>query len=272
MDLATLHEFEDEIRKTIPGFRVAFKDESKLQALTGFFVRPFNPTYDTRYVTTLGTTVWFSSRKVYEDSPSKSFSLLAHEFVHLVDGRAQPVWFRLSYLFPQLLGPLVLVPYGILAGRNAWLLLLPLLGYILGCFAALWSTGAFWAVLVSALVGSSVLAVLKTGWLAAIFFLALACFAPLPSPGRVKAEMRGYTMSLAVLTWAFGPKTAVWFANSMVKEFVGPPYYFMSWDGKDVLKRLIDGLGRVVSGDILKDSPFDVVHSFLDARGLVKKP
>ena len=50
MDLQALHNFEDVIRERVPGFKVAFKDESPSQKVLGFLMQPFNPTYMTKFI------------------------------------------------------------------------------------------------------------------------------------------------------------------------------------------------------------------------------
>ncbi len=126
MTLEKLLEFEAEIRKVIPKFEIRFKDESKLQKFLGLLVWLFNREYMTRYTTTLYPVVWFPSRAFYESRPKVSFTILAHELVHLLDTQKHPFWFRVSYLFPQVLALpafLAIIPTAIVAGLWA---LLPL--------------------------------------------------------------------------------------------------------------------------------------------------
>ncbi len=82
LDSDALTAFEGVIRKEVPEFKVAFKDESKLMALLGFLSYPFNPAFMERYTTTWGNTVYFATKKRYLDRPYASFRILAHEFVH----------------------------------------------------------------------------------------------------------------------------------------------------------------------------------------------
>lgn len=103
MDLATLQAFEAEVERQVPGFRLAYKDESWSQKLLGKLMSPFNSGYLTSFTTTLGKTVYFPSREFYTRTPYHSFSILAHELVHLRDDQKHGLWFGVSYLMPQIL-------------------------------------------------------------------------------------------------------------------------------------------------------------------------
>lgn len=73
-------------------------------------------------------------------------------------------------------------------------------------------------------------------WLLALTGLVL--LAPLPSPGRREAELRGYTMSMAVNFWRYASvsdDTKKWIAQ----QFTGPAYYFM-WPFKANMAKRID--------------------------------
>jgi len=102
MDTEDLRAFEGDTRNQVPGFQVAWKTDSWLQKAIGLLLRAFNPSYLTNFITTFYPKVYFPSKLDYERSPSSSFIVLAHERVHLLDTQASPVWFRVSYLLPQL--------------------------------------------------------------------------------------------------------------------------------------------------------------------------
>lgn len=90
----------------LPGFRVAYKDESRGQRALGRLVGLWNPHYLTRYTTVLGRTVWMPSRAWRaQRSPRDLYLLLRHEAVHLRDMRRFPILFQLSYalLLPAVL-------------------------------------------------------------------------------------------------------------------------------------------------------------------------
>lgn len=95
---------EDTIRQHIPGFSVKFKDESLSQKILGLLAKPFVPQYMTGFTTTLGKTVYYTSRSRLSRTPESAWNTLSHEFVHLFDGKKHPLRFPLSYVFPQVLG------------------------------------------------------------------------------------------------------------------------------------------------------------------------
>lgn len=105
------------------------------------------------------------------------------------------------------------------------------------------------------------------GWWALLFLLFLA---PIPSPGRMYFERRGYTMTLFMLDrrlQEFGlpdgsradmlNKTA---ENIDKKYFTGSAYYFMWPFGMET--KFAEAIKSIISGDIL-DS--DEVFRFVDA-------
>lgn len=102
MDQSDLQAFEENTKRVVPGFQVAWKSDSWSQRLLGKLLF-FNPTYMTGYVSTFYPIVYFPTRAGYEEDPARSFSVLAHERVHLLDTKRQPLWFRISYLLPQVL-------------------------------------------------------------------------------------------------------------------------------------------------------------------------
>lgn len=119
MTLEILRDFEAAIRQLVPNFEVRFKDESKWQKVLGVLAWVFNREYMTRYTTTFYPLVWFPSKAFYEERPSPSLRILAHELVHLLDTKKHPVWMRVSYIFPQVLALLAfiaIIPVAILWG------------------------------------------------------------------------------------------------------------------------------------------------------------
>jgi len=101
-DLERLQALERRIKELVPSFEVRFKDESRFMKVLGkilFFTKGFM----TGFITTIGTKVYFTSRKEYLADPANSFRVLAHEFVHVFDFVLKPVRFPLGYLFPQIL-------------------------------------------------------------------------------------------------------------------------------------------------------------------------
>ncbi len=97
---ALLSELVAELRVEFPGFRVAFKDESRAQQVIGYGARLFgNPSYVADYITVLGRTVWFPDRAAFDGNPAATVETLLHERVHMWDWARRPVWFPVSYAF-----------------------------------------------------------------------------------------------------------------------------------------------------------------------------
>jgi hypothetical protein len=267
MDFATLREFEDVVRGQIPGFQVAFKNESKLQKVLGFLARPFNPGYMTDFATTLGTTVTFPFRAYYENSPVMSLVVLAHEFVHLWDQKQGSLRFRLSYIFPQVLGLLPLLAYGILAGTRAWILALPLLGYVLACLVAPKSKVLMAVLLALSLGGTFGLAWWLTGWKVFVLAAGVVCFGPWPAPGRVRLEKRGYTINIAVPYWLGYTVSPL----EITSHFTTAEYFFMSWS-QPAMDAYFEATRDVIrSGALQATSPYNIVYDFLYQRGLLRR-
>ena len=269
VDLPTLRAFEEEVRKTVPPFKLGFKDESFFQRLIGFLF-PVNPDFMRRFATTFYPTVFFPSKAYYEGQPQNSFSILAHEMVHLVDTTRQPIWFRLSYALPQLAAVLPLIVYAALAREHAWVLGVALGSYLLGCLCAKKSLGLFYVFSIGGVVGTSVLAILLTHWYSAALFAGFALIAPWPSAGRTKWELRGYSMNLAVMQWTYG-QVPDFYRQSVLKNFTGSAYYFMSWGAVYTRAKIDEIVTRAQSGDLQKELPYSVVYSFMRNHGLLKK-
>ena len=92
-------ELERHLANELPGFRVAYKEDSRVQRLLGAVLWPFNRRYLTAYTTVLGRTVWFPSRAWRREVGERTiYEVLRHEAVHLRDARRYPLLFELSYL------------------------------------------------------------------------------------------------------------------------------------------------------------------------------
>ena len=86
----------------------------------------------------------------------------------------------------------------------------------------------------------AIVLVLATGsWLGLLGLLALALAAPIPAPGRVWAELRGYRVSLSSLYWYEGIPADLEqpYIEEFFSYFYGPSYYFMGWLGKGYIKK-----------------------------------
>lgn len=263
MDLATLQAFEAEIKKHVPTFKIAYKDETPWMRVLGFLATPFNQGFMTKYTTTLGQTVYFPSRAYYEGQPKASFNVLAHEFVHMQDSVKYPGWYHLSYMLPQILSPVVLFFYAMLVPWGWAAVMALLLAVVLGCVAAQRSVAAFFLVAGTLLAGAVALSVLLTHWWAALFIGGLGLLTPLPSPGRVRWELRGYTMTLAILVWTYGPPPDV-VRDMVARHFYGPDYFYMSWSRAQTLATLDAAIVCAQDGSLQKTDSYSIVYAFLE--------
>ncbi|MEZ4469579.1 MAG: hypothetical protein R3F60_02015 [bacterium] len=99
VSFADVEALEAALRRELPRFALAYKDESRLQRLIAALVRPFNRTYATHYTTVMFGKVYFPSRAWVSDCGAEAvYGILRHEAVHLRDMRRFPVLFHLSYL------------------------------------------------------------------------------------------------------------------------------------------------------------------------------
>ena len=112
--------------------KIAYKDESLLMKIIGYLLF-FNKGFMTEYVTTLGNTVYFTTRK---EENHGTLSTLAHEYVHAADSNKVgfPL-FAFAYMFPQILAPLMLL----LIPVN-WILALVLFAVCSAPLPAYWRT------------------------------------------------------------------------------------------------------------------------------------
>jgi hypothetical protein len=117
------------------GAEVKFKDESRFMKLLGVLLF-FNPNFMTRFITVIGKTVYFPSRKWLEEREESAARTLCHELVHVADeARVGSLAFRLSYLFPQWLSLFSLTAFAV--GPSA-LVFLVFLAPLPAPFRAFW--------------------------------------------------------------------------------------------------------------------------------------
>jgi hypothetical protein len=108
------------IKARLPKFDVRYKDESLFQRFLGFIMF-FNRAYMTQYTTTMFGKVYFTSRAWVGANPKQAWKILAHEYVHLLDGKDHPILFPVTYALPQLSALGALAAFG--AFWTPWALL-----------------------------------------------------------------------------------------------------------------------------------------------------
>jgi hypothetical protein len=97
---ADVEAYERELAAELPGFAVAYKDESRVQRVLARLLWPFNRHYLTGYTTVMFGRVYFPSRAWREAAGAERiYKTLRHEAVHLRDARRFPLLFQLTYLF-----------------------------------------------------------------------------------------------------------------------------------------------------------------------------
>lgn len=237
------------------GLRLRYKSESWFMHLLAA-VLIFNPRFLTTFSTTIGRTVYLPSREWAEQHPRSAEEVLAHEAVHAYDYANAPVSFALGYLFPQVLAgvPLLGMVVSLLTVRWGWIVLAFLAGVVgAACVAAVKRYVKPAAVLLGIALGGLLgFAIVSHAALGAILAVLLVLsLAPWPAPWRVKAELRGYAMTLATTYWSTGEISAA-MMGYLHDQFVGPNYYWMSWRSR---RADLTGVELLVTTDKILDAP-----------------
>ncbi|MCK9567833.1 DUF4157 domain-containing protein [Candidatus Pacearchaeota archaeon] len=109
--------FENEMHKHY-SFDIKYKNKSLFMKLLGFLLF-FNKGFMTKYITTIGSTIYFTSEDFVNSQNQSAISVLAHELVHIQQAkRYGKVLFSILYLFPQ-----CLAVFALLAPISLWFLL-----------------------------------------------------------------------------------------------------------------------------------------------------
>lgn len=262
LDASYLRALQGIVSHDIPGFEVRFKDRSTLMKVLGFLAYPFNPDFMTKYITTWGTKVYFPTEEFFRSDPARSFRILAHEYVHLWDAKNHPL-FKLSYMFPQVLVLIPLVLYVLFTWPHTWIVVLPFLGYLLGCLSARLHRLLFWAVMPITLAGAVITAWALTGYAVLALFGVLVALVPWPAPWRTKWELRGYGMNVALAQRLYGSVSQK-HKDSITKQFTGPAYYFMCWSSAKVQESLEVTRAKFVAGILQKERPYEQVFGLFN--------
>ena len=202
--LQMLHLLSQTIQRDIPSYRLIVKEKHWLYRLI-FKVMP-------RFHETITTTIFpnvYMPENIYIEPAC--WKILAHEYVHLMQARKHPFIFLLKYVFPQTLG------------------LLALMGFGLG-------PHALWALL----------------------FLT-----PLPAYFRMKYELEGYAMSMAVNFWRYQSVSNE--QKQFVKNvFLGGTYYFM-WPFRKWIDRKINTIAlQIERGEYDERPVFTTVRMLIE--------
>ena len=104
------YNLEYQIKKEFPDFEVIDKRNSLLMKMLSK-VLFFNPNFMTRYITVIGNKVYVPKLPWLLHNPYLACEILAHEWVHMKDNKRLGIWFKLLYLFPQILALLCLLGF-----------------------------------------------------------------------------------------------------------------------------------------------------------------
>lgn len=72
------------VLKNFPDAKIKYKDESFFMKILGALMF-FCPSFMTKFITVLGTTIWLPTRGWIEEYPKRAIFVFAHEFVHMWD-------------------------------------------------------------------------------------------------------------------------------------------------------------------------------------------
>jgi hypothetical protein len=98
-------------------FSIKYKNQSLLMRVIGFLLF-FNKDFMTKYITTIGNTIYFPSEEFVITKEQTSINILAHELVHVQQAKHySKIIFSILYLFPQ-----CLVVLSLLAPISLWFL------------------------------------------------------------------------------------------------------------------------------------------------------
>jgi hypothetical protein len=269
-----------EIKEMHPSFSVRFKDQSRLMRLFAVLMYPFNDRFMKGFVTTVGSTVYFPSKKLLELRWDNYARVLAHERVHIWDAEEKPLRFTLGYAFPQWLAVVGLTAFAIL---GSWIPLAVMAGGTVVSYLALWLTmkateskkvrlAVFYPLIGLSAVAFVALAIWLSGWWAFLAGGALVPLAPWRAYWRAEAEYRGYAMGIAISYWKYGfvPLRVL---EGRVPTFTGMNYYRMDPSAKRVMARLRAILASCENNEILKGAdakPYQRVFDVLKRSGLAK--
>src|SRR3984957_6475042 len=109
-------------QKYFPNLQLRYKDRSKLMKLLGTLMF-FNKDFMNDYTINIGNTIYLPTCHFTRSHPISSSVALMHELVHLHDQKGLgSIWFRFSYLLPQIL----VLPALLLFLVLTWKIVLPL--------------------------------------------------------------------------------------------------------------------------------------------------
>lgn len=103
-------EYVEKSKKEFPKLKIKYKDKSLFMKFLSF-VLFFNKDFSKKYITTIGSTIYFPSQKYVETNDLICTIILMHELVHIKDYYKFKILFSFLYLFPQILFPLFILGF-----------------------------------------------------------------------------------------------------------------------------------------------------------------
>jgi len=104
--------FIDTVAKDYGSIIIQPKNSSNLMKAIGWFlgVTKISPEFMTRYITTIGNTIYFPDEMLKNPNSESMLRVVVHETIHIKDSRSfSSLLFKFLYLFPQSLAPLALI-------------------------------------------------------------------------------------------------------------------------------------------------------------------
>lgn len=256
--------FVEHCKRKAPNFELRDgKTDSYLMNVIDGYVWPFNPKFMTRYITTIGGKVYFPDGMMQKD-PRGTIEVGSHEFIHAYDVfRLTAPLFALLYLAPQLLALFSMSAYGALV---SWIGVFPFAAIVVHLLSTALTfkirkfTG--FPLLVLSVVFSVVLSILLVGLDSLWMVAAVLPMAPIPSPGRTWAELRGYGMSIHFEV-AFGQRTKI---ASKVSQFTTALYYFMCPFADYIREKLQRHEARARAGDVTDPAYIHILEFINELR------
>jgi hypothetical protein len=136
--------FNNITKKHAPEAMIRKKSESWFNKTIAWLIKPFNPTFTSSYITTLGTTIWVPDDFFETSDPVNALEVISHETQHIIDLKkyGSLLW-GLLYTSPQVFSLLsILSMISLFHGASKlWLLWLLCLGF----FAPIPSPGRYLA-------------------------------------------------------------------------------------------------------------------------------
>lgn len=108
-----------------PDLEIKYKNKSLFMKLISYILF-FNKDFNSKYITTIGNTIYFPSEDFVKNNDSSSVDILCHELVHINQSNKDK-FFKVKYLFPQIFAIGSLLSF--FAFINIWFLLA--LGFLL---------------------------------------------------------------------------------------------------------------------------------------------